>query len=97
MAIDHYPKWCEAKHVQEHTIVIAMRFFEKKRNYRFGIPKYVFIDNGGEWMAKFDTMCNFLGINHQFTTPQWFHCNDMVERMTKTLKHGLIVISVRNI
>jgi uncharacterized membrane protein len=97
VAIDHYFKWCEAKHVQEHTVAIAMRFFEFYFFCRFGIPKYIFIDNGGEWMAEFDTMCKFFGINHQFTTPQWFRCNGMVERMIKTLKHGLIVIFARNI
>ncbi len=97
VAIDHYYKWCETKNVQEHTIGTAMRVFEKEIICRFGIPKYVFIDNGGEWMAEFDTMCNVFGINHQFTTPQWFCCNGMVERMIKTLKHGLIVISTKNI
>jgi hypothetical protein len=97
VAIDHYSKWCETKHVQEHIIATAMRFIEKEIICRFGIPKYVFIGNGGEWMAEFDTMCKIFGINHQFTTPQWFCCNGMVERMIKTLKHRLIVISTGNI
>jgi hypothetical protein len=48
-------------------------------------------------MAKFDMMCNFFGIIHQFTASQWPHCNGMVERMTKTLKHGLTIVSTRNI
>jgi hypothetical protein len=83
--------------VKKHTTIIVMRFLEKEIIWRFRIPKYVFTNNGGEWMAEFDTMCKFFGINHQFTTPQWLHCNGVVERMIKTLKHGLIVISTRNI
>jgi hypothetical protein len=36
-------------------------------------------DNGGEWMVEFD--------------PQWPQCNGMVERMIKTLKNGLSLVS----
>jgi len=44
-------------------------------------------------MAKFDMLCKNYGIIHQSTTPQWPQHNRMVERMTKTLKHGLTVVS----
>jgi hypothetical protein len=54
------------------------------------------MDNGGEWMAKFDLMCKKYGITHQFITPQWLHCNGMVEKMIKTLKNGLFVVSYIN-
>jgi hypothetical protein len=64
MAIDHYSKWCEVKNVKKHTTIIVMNFFEKEIIWKFGIPKYVFTDNGGEWMAKFDTMCKIFRLNH---------------------------------
>ncbi len=48
-------------------------------------------------MAKFDMLCKNYGIIHQSTTPQWPQRNRMVERMTKTLKHGLTVVFVENI
>jgi hypothetical protein len=48
-------------------------------------------------MAKFDMICKNFGITHQFITPQWPHYNGMVERMIKTLKHGLTIVSTINI
>jgi transposase len=48
-------------------------------------------------MVKFDLMCKKYGITHHFTTPQWPQCNGMVERMIKTLKHGLFVVSSTNL
>ncbi len=97
VAIDHYYKWCETKPVKKHIVAIVRRFLEEEIICKFGVPKYVLTDNGGKWMVEFDTMCKIFGITHQFTTPQWLHYNGMVERMIKTLKHGLTVISVRNI
>jgi hypothetical protein len=97
VAIDHYFKWCETKFVKNHIVTIAVIFLEEKIICRFGVPKYVLTNSGGEWIAKFDTMCNCFGITHQFTTPQCPYCNGMVERMIKTLNHGLIVIFVGNI
>jgi hypothetical protein len=51
------------------------------------------IDNGGEWGAKFEVMCRDYAIQHQRTAPQWPQCNGMVERMIKTLKHGITVLA----
>jgi len=28
VAIDHYSKWCEARHVKDHDVAIASRFLE---------------------------------------------------------------------
>jgi hypothetical protein len=50
--------------VKEHTATTVARFFEEKIICRFGVPKYVFIANGGECMVKFDMTCNFFGITH---------------------------------
>jgi hypothetical protein len=55
--------------VKEHITTIVARFFEEEIICKFGVPKYVLIDNGGEWTIKFDMMCNFFGITHQFITP----------------------------
>jgi len=93
VTIDHYSKWCEARHVKDHDVVIAARFLEEEIICKFGLPKFIFINNGGEWMVEFDMMCKKYGITHQFTTPQWLQCNGMVERMIKTLKNGLFVVS----
>jgi transposase InsO family protein len=93
VAIDHYSKWCKVRPIKDHDGTTAVKFLEEEIICRFGVPKFIFTDNGGEWMAKFDLMCKKYGITHQFTAPQWPQCNGMVERMIKTLKNGLSVVS----
>jgi hypothetical protein len=69
VVIDTYCKWCEAKPIKEHIVTTIAKFLQKEIICKFGVPKYVTIDNGGEWMTKFDMMCKNFGITHQFTTP----------------------------
>ncbi len=93
MAIDHYSKWCEAKAVADHGAKTAARFLEDDIICRYGIPRFILTNNGGEWAAEFEMMCRDYGIQHQRTTPQWPQCNGMAERMIKTIKHGIIVFT----
>ncbi len=92
VAIDHYSKWCEAKAVADHGAKIVARFLEDDLICRYGVPKFVLTDNGGEWCAEFEAMCKDYAIQHQRTAPQWPQCNGMAERMIKTLKHGITVL-----
>ncbi len=64
VAIDHYSKWCETRPIKDHDDVIVARFLEEEIIYRFGVPKFIIMDNGGEWMAKFDLMHKKYGITH---------------------------------
>jgi len=93
VAIDHYSKWCEAKAVADHGAKTTARFLEDDIICRYGVPKFVLTDNGGEWAAKFDLMCKDYGIQHQRTAPQWPRCNGMAERIIKTIKHGITVLA----
>ncbi len=93
VAIDHYSKWCEAKAIADHGAKTAARFLEDDLICRYGVPRFVLTDNGGEWGAKFETMCKDYGIHHQRTAPQWSQCNGMAERMIKTLKHSITVLA----
>jgi hypothetical protein len=93
VAVDHYSKWCEAKAVADHGAKTAARFLEDDLICRFGVPKFILTDNGGEWGAEFETMCKDYAIHHQRTAPQWPQCNGMAERMVKTLKHGITVLA----
>ncbi len=93
MAIDHYLKWCEAKAIANHGVKTAARFLEDEIICRYGVPKFILIDNGGEWAAEFDAMCRDYAIQHQRTGPQWPQCNGMAERMIKTIKHGITVLA----
>jgi hypothetical protein len=93
VAIDHYSKWCKAKAVADHGAKTAARFLEDEIICRYGVPRFVLTENGGEWAAEFDVMCKDYAIQHQRTTPQWPQCNGMAERMIKTIKHGTIVLT----
>ncbi len=69
-------------------------FLEDEVMCRFGVLKYILIDNDIEWSTEFDQLCKNYGIAHQYMTPQWPRCNKMVKRLTKTLKHGLTILFV---
>jgi len=69
IVIDHYSKWCEVKVMANHGVKIATKFLEHDVICRYGVPKFVLIDNGGEWVAEFDVMCKDYGIQHQHIAP----------------------------
>jgi hypothetical protein len=94
VAIDHYSKWCESKVVADHGAKTTTRFLEDEIICRYGVPRFVLNDNGGEWAAEFDVMCRDYAIQHQRTAPQWPECNGMAEHMIKTIKHGITVLAV---
>jgi hypothetical protein len=93
VAIDHYSKWCEAKAVADHGAKTVARSLEDEIICRYGVPKFMLTDNGGEWAAKFDVMCRDYAIRHQRTALQWPQCNGMAERMIKTIKHGITMLA----
>jgi hypothetical protein len=93
VVVDHYSKWCEAKAMADHGAKTTTKFLEDDVICRYGVPKFVFTDNGGEWAAKFNIMCRDYGIQHQRTTPQWPQCNGMDERLIKTIKHGITILA----
>jgi len=64
VAIDHYSKWCEAKAVADHAVKTTARFLEDEIICRYGVPKFVLTDNGGEWAAEFNVMCRDYAIQH---------------------------------
>jgi endo-alpha-1,4-polygalactosaminidase (GH114 family) len=71
MFIYHYFKWNEAKVVPNHRVKIATKFFEDEIICRYVVPKFIIINNVGEWLVKFDIMCKNYGIAHQFMAPKW--------------------------
>ncbi len=62
VAIDHYSKWCKAKTIVNHDVETIAKFLKDEVIYRFGVPKYILIDNGLEWFADFDQLCKNYGI-----------------------------------
>jgi hypothetical protein len=66
--IDHYLKWCKAKTIMDHDVKIVAKFLEDEITCRFGVPKYIFIDNGFKCFIKFDQLCKNYGIQHLYIT-----------------------------
>ncbi len=62
VAIDHYSKWCQAKAVVDHGAKTVARFLEDDIICKYGVPKFILSDNGGEWAAEFELMCKDYGI-----------------------------------
>jgi hypothetical protein len=71
VVVYHYFKWCEAHLIEEYDVAITVKFLEKEIICHFGVPKYIFIDNGSEWMKEFDVLCQDCGIIHQFIAQTW--------------------------
>ncbi len=71
VAIDHYSKWCEVKPVKEHTVIVVAILLEKEIICRFGVPKYVLVDNCGQWMVKFDMLCINLLLPNGHNVIEW--------------------------
>jgi hypothetical protein len=62
VAIDHYSKWCKARPIKDHDVAIATKFMEEEIICRFVMPRFILINNGGEWMVEFDLIK--YGITH---------------------------------
>jgi hypothetical protein len=62
VAIDHYSKQCEAHPIKEHDVLTATKFLEDEVIYRYGVPKYILINNSSEWMKEFVKVCQNYGM-----------------------------------
>jgi hypothetical protein len=49
VTIDHYSKWCEVKVVGDYGYKTTTKFLEDDVICKYGVPKFVRTDNGGEW------------------------------------------------
>jgi hypothetical protein len=45
--------------VIDHDAEIVARFLEDEAICRFGVPKYVSIDNGSKWATEFNQLCKW--------------------------------------
>ncbi len=61
VAIDHYSKWCEARAVADHGARTASKFLEDDVICKYGVPKFVLTDHGGEWAADLTPCAKTMG------------------------------------
>jgi hypothetical protein len=97
VVIDHYSKWCETQPIKEHDAYTATKFLQDEVICKYGVPKYILINNANEWMKEFAKIYQNYGITHQFIALAWPQCNGMVECLIKTIKHQLTVMVATNI
>jgi len=64
--VEHYFKRCEFKTMLDHMIATTTKFWEKEIICGYGVPKLIFIDNGGEWFVEFHNLCKVYGFHHQY-------------------------------
>jgi hypothetical protein len=69
VAIDHYSKWCEAKAVANHGAKITTRFLKYDKICRYGVPKFVLTDNGGEWVQSLMSCARTMGFTINIQHP----------------------------
>jgi hypothetical protein len=50
--------------MKDHIIATTTRFLEEDIICKYGVPKFILINNGGEWFAKFNNLCKVYGIQH---------------------------------
>lgn len=63
VVVYHYFKWVKA--ITKHDTRIATKILKEEIIYKFKIPRYILINNGGEWVHEFDQLCKNYGITHQ--------------------------------
>ncbi len=80
----------------DHGTHVTTQFLEFKVISHFGLPKYVFIDNGSKWAWKFAKLCATYKIIHQHISQVHPQHNGLVERTIKMLKHGLIMLATKD-
>lgn len=89
ICIDNFSKWIEVKALPNKKSETIAQWFWEDIICRFGCPRYVRSDNGGEFKGKFLTLlenCSIAPIN---TSPYYPRSNGMAERMVGTIKRLL--------
>jgi transposase InsO family protein len=86
----------EVQVVADHGAHVTTQFLEFKVINCFGLPKYVFIDNGSKWGKKFTKLCATYKIIHQHISQVHPQCNGLIERTIKMLKHGITMITTKD-
>ena len=92
-AIDHFSRYLRIYPLRNKT-TRAVAVAVKQDICRFGIPKLVIMDNGGEFTsAAFKDLCRKAGIKQGFTILYHPRGNSVLERAHQALKAVLAILS----
>ena len=91
--VDHFSRYLRIYPLRTKTTkAVAAEF--KRDICRFGKPKLVIMDNGGEFKSsEFKEFCQKAGIKQGFTIPYHPRGNSVLERAHRTLKTVLAILS----
>jgi hypothetical protein len=89
VTIDMFTKWMEAMPVVNITHEALVKF-PQSIILRFGVPKWVIIDNDTQFKgAKFTRCCADFGIEHQASLVAHPEMNDQVEHANRLILEGM--------
>ena len=84
--VDQFTKWVELVPLKQQTAVETAKAAVDSFFSRFGIPMFIYTDNGSNFVSNlFVELCRLLEINKQKTTPYRPASNAQVERYNRTL------------
>ncbi|KAG9445059.1 hypothetical protein H6P81_016399 [Aristolochia fimbriata] len=85
-ATDYFLKWAEATAYREVKVVTVVDFIRTQIIYRYGVPRYIMIDNGTPFKNKvMDHFCEKFWIQQRISTAYNPATNRLVEAFNKTL------------
>ncbi|KAL5018579.1 hypothetical protein ScPMuIL_004301, partial [Solemya velum] len=87
---DLYSKWIESYPIPDQEAKTVAQVLTYKFFTRFGVPKQLHSDQGGNFESKlFKELCSLLGINKTRTTAYRPESDGMIERFNRTMKNIL--------
>uniref|UniRef100_A0A914WZY6 Integrase catalytic domain-containing protein n=1 Tax=Plectus sambesii TaxID=2011161 RepID=A0A914WZY6_9BILA len=96
VAIEHLTKWVEARPLKTKGAGEVLEFFEELCS-RFGMPKVLISDQGGEFCNKLlDGFCEANGIDHRMTAAYHPQSNGATDQANQTIKKQLRKIAEDN-
>ncbi|KAG9442383.1 hypothetical protein H6P81_018237 [Aristolochia fimbriata] len=97
VATDYFSKWVEAAAYKEIKVVTVVDFIRMQIVYRYGVPRYIMIDNGTPFHNKtMDNFCEKFGIQQRTSTAYNPATNGLAEVFNKTLSKILKKMVARN-
>ena len=67
VCVDTFSKWVEIGAIPDKSAATCADFFYTNVCCRYGLPRKVRSDQGNEFRAIFDEMCDLLAITHRTT------------------------------
>ena len=86
ICVDNFSKWIEVKALPDKKSSTIAQWFWEEIICRYGCPRYVRSDNGGEFKGEFLQLLENCSITLINTSSYYPRSNGMVERMIGTIK-----------